>query len=610
MHSSFKLLVSLSFIALILSCNKDFTPVGKDLLADQTLSTKSQSFPVFTYQEGVEKVQTNVQPLVQLGSITHPVFGKSQASLVTQLSLGSNPIFGDSSQTQEEEENPSSNTIIPENETVTAVYLEIPFFTNQNDRDNDGVIDSLDADPDDPESNSDEDELSDLLELQSGLNPLSSDSDGDGILDHNDDENDTYESENKVYEIDSLYGNPNASFDLKVYELTYFLNSLDPAKNFESTKVYYSNEDYFEKGFYNSILHDETITLNFDELRFNFKEDDPTTEDVDETTRVETRLSPRIRVPLDTTFFQERILDMEGTASLESNAAFQRALKGIIIRTDNFSEDLYMLLNIQEATIEIEYEYDQYDTNGTPDDLTDDSTVKATSEFTLNLSGIRVNTLTNSDSNPLIQEQLASSSLDEPTDKIYVQGGRFHGRIRLFSRNNEVNQAILNDLKTENWLINQAKLVFYLDPEQPNFSSELFASRLYIYRHDSGQPLLDYFSDNSVTSASANSGKTTYGGVLEFDESNRPFRYAFDVTNHVSNIIRNDTINFDLGLVVTGDINDNTILDAIKLSTDNSKIKYPRGATLNPLGSVLIGSHPEEDLSDKKVQLELTYSSD
>jgi hypothetical protein len=268
-----------------------------------------------------------------------------------------------------------------------------------------------------------------------------------------------------------------------------------------------------------------------------------------------------------------------------------------------------MLLNIQEATIEIEYEYDQYDTNGTPDDLTDDSTVKATSEFTLNLSGIRVNTLTNSDSNPLIQEQLASSSLDEPTDKIYVQGGRFHGRIRLFSRNNEVNQAILNDLKTENWLINQAKLVFYLDPEQPNFSSELFASRLYIYRYDSGQPLLDYFSDNSVTSASANSGKTTYGGVLEFDESNRPFRYAFDVTNHVSNIIRNDTINFDLGLVVTGDINDNTILDAIKLSTDNSKIKYPRGATLNPLGSVLIGSHPEENLSDKKVQLELTYSS-
>jgi hypothetical protein len=609
MRSSFKLLASLSLVSFIFSCNKDFTPMGEELLADQTLSTNSQTFPVFTYQEGVDKVQSNVQPLIQLGTITHPVFGKSQASIVTQLSLGSNPVFGDLSQAQEDEEDPSSNTIIPENETVTAVYLEIPFFTNQNDKDNDGVIDSLDADPEDPESNSDGDELSDIIELQSGLNPLSSDSDGDGILDHNDDENDAYESENKVYEIDSLYGNPNASFDLKVYELMYFLNTLDPAKNFESTKIYYSNDDYFEKGFYNSVLHDERITLNFDELRFNFKEDDPSTEGVDESTRVEARLSPRIRVPLDTSFFQEHLLDKEGKASLESNAAFQQALKGIIIRTDNFSEDLYMLLNIQEATIEIEYEYDKYDTNGTPDELIDDTTVKATSDFTLNLSGIRVNTLKNFNSNPLIQELIANTSLEEPTDKLCVQGGKYHGKIRLFSSSNEVDESLLNNLRSQNWLINQAKLVFYLDPEQPDFSSELLSPRLYLYRYDSGQPLLDYFSDNSVTSTSANSGKTTYGGVLEYDSSNNPLRYTFDVTNHISNIIKNDSINFDLGLVVTGDINDNTILDAIKLSSDNVKLNYPRGATLSPLGSVLVGSHPNENLSDKKVQLQLTYSS-
>ena len=92
----------------------------------------------------------------------------------------------------EDQEDPDQRSIIPENETVTAVYLEIPFFTNQNDKDNDGVIDSLDADPDDPQSNSDGDELTDIIETQAGLNPLSSDSDGDGILDHNDDYNETY----------------------------------------------------------------------------------------------------------------------------------------------------------------------------------------------------------------------------------------------------------------------------------------------------------------------------------------------------------------------------------------------------------------------------------
>ena len=111
---------------------------------------------------------------------------------------------------------------------MTAVYLDLPFFTNQKDKDNDGVIDSLDADPEDPESNSDGDELTDFIETQAGLNPLSSDSDGDGILDHNDTDNESYESENNVYQIDSIYGNSNASFNLKVYELTYYLNSLDP----------------------------------------------------------------------------------------------------------------------------------------------------------------------------------------------------------------------------------------------------------------------------------------------------------------------------------------------------------------------------------------------
>ena len=150
---------------------------------DQTLSTFSESFPVFTFQESIERVETRVQNMVQLGKIEHPVFGVSKASIVSQLSISNNLFFGDLRQDIEDMENPSSISIIPENEEVIAVYLDLPFFTNQKDKDNDGVIDSLDADPEDPESNSDGDELTDFIETQAGLNPLSSDSDGDGILD-------------------------------------------------------------------------------------------------------------------------------------------------------------------------------------------------------------------------------------------------------------------------------------------------------------------------------------------------------------------------------------------------------------------------------------------
>ena len=98
-------------------------------------------------------------------------------------------------------------------------------------------------------------------------------------------------------------------------------------------------------------------------------------------------------------------------------------------------------------------------------------------------------------------------------------------------------------------------------------------------------------------------------GYLAGDWVDGASGYTFDVTNHISNIVRNDSLNFDLGLVVTGNITDNTTVDALLNASENTSIKYPRAATLNPLGSVLIGSNPNANQSDKKVQLELTYSS-
>jgi hypothetical protein len=591
------------------SCNKDFYPVGVSLLQDQTLELTTNRFDVFTFQEGLDKVQSNNLPLIQLGSIEHPVFGKSQASFVSQLVLSESTTFGNYSQELEDEQNQDQISIIPENETVTAVYLEIPFFNNLNDRDNDGVIDSLDADPDDPQSNSDSDELSDLLETQAGLNPLSSDSDGDGILDHNDDENDAYEEENKVYQIDSIYGNPNASFDLKVYESTYYLNALDPTKNFESRQVYYSSDDYFEKGFYNEVLFEDRINLNFEELRFNYKEDDPDTEDIDETTRVETRLSPRIRVALDTDFFQRRLIDMEGSPSLASSAAFQEAMRGIIVRTENFSDDIYMLLDIQNAVVKVEYEFDQYSTNGTSDEIADDRIDKIQREYTLGLSGIRINTLKNEGFNASIQEGIISSNQNLPSDRLYIKSGKYHGKIRLFSNENSEGKEVLNNLRQQNWLISKAKLEFYLDSDQTEISAELLAQRLYLYEYESGSPLLDYFGDNSISSSGTNRNKNIFGGLLEYDESNKPYKYSFNLTKHISNIIRNDSLNLDLGLVVSANIEDNSIIEGIKNFSDDPIIKYPRAATLNPIGSVLVGSHPADELSDKKVVLEITYSS-
>ena len=271
------LLIIFSF-NLIVSCNKDFYSVGIELLDQQFNDLKSETFPIFSYQESLERVQTNNLSNVHLGIFNDGFFGQTNSSFISQLNVSSLPAFGEFNQNNEVEGSLTDIRVINEEEQLTAVYLDLPFFNNTNDADGDGVIDIYDLDPQNIESDSDNDGLSDIIEFQAGTNPLSNDSDNDGILDPNDTDSSSYNVEQQVYEIDSILGNRNAEFDLKVYELTYFLSSLDPSNNFESLKEYFSDDDFYERGYYGKTLHDDQINLNFDEVPVLFNEDDPTTD--------------------------------------------------------------------------------------------------------------------------------------------------------------------------------------------------------------------------------------------------------------------------------------------------------------------------------------------
>ena len=599
-------LAILFLVTLLQSCEKDFHQVSGRLFESEMLQSQSLIVPVNTFQEGVSAVESSGLPLAQLGQINHPVFGNSQAKIVSQLSISTDPFFGNFRQLIEENPNEDNASQIPENEKVKAVYLEIPFFTNQLDSDNDGVVDAFDVDPNDPNSNSDSDNLTDLEESRANLNPLNPDSDGDGILDHEDDDNAGYDSEDSVYEIDSLYGNPEARFNLKVTNLTYYLNTLDPTLNFEKDQLYYSNQDFYEDGFYDQVLFDDQIELNFDELRFLYKEDDPETEDVDETTQIETRLSPRLRVPLEASFFQEHVLDKEGDPVLANNSNFNEYVRGIIIQTDQFTEDLYMLLDISNGAIKMEYTFDEYDTNGTVDNADDDSIVTSEKTFEIALDGIQVNTLKNSRFDATIAQRIALSESGQQADKLFVKSGQWHGRVRLFgAESGGINTILLDSLRNQNQLINEAKLSFYVDANY-NTNADLVPPRLYLYDLQNGNSLLDQNTDNSESLTGTNLSKSRYGGILELNESNKPYRYVFKITEHISNIIRSDSTNIDLGIVVSADIND-VSFRATK-NENQTKIKYPTSSLLNPLGVVLIGSKPEANQEDKKVQLELLFT--
>ena len=596
----------LILILILISCNKDYHPLGEPIFSDLTLETKNKNIPVFTYQQSVNQVQSNVQPLAQLGQINHPVFGVVQASIFTQISIGQDLFFGNLKQSLENSGDQDDVNIIPENETIKEVYLEIPFFSNTNDSDNDGVIDLFDADPNDPASNSDNDNLTDIVESQLGLNPLSEDSDEDGILDHDDNDNQNYDSENRVYEIDSIYGNRDSEFNLQVHELTYYLNNLDSNDNFESAQIYYSNRDYYDEGYIGETLFNGQIKLNFGEVRLNFAEDDLASEDIDETTLIETRLSPRLRIPLNKNFFQKNLIELEGTNFLLDDATYQKRMRGIIIRGDNFSDNLYMLLDIQNAEINVKYVFDDYNTQGTLDDLSDDIIEKRERNLTLSLGNIRINSLKNSAFNSAIKNRIEASQNNQPSDKLFVQSSRLHGKIRLFSNENPEGNEILNNIREEKLLVNQANLIFYVDPE--TITEEITAQRIYLYNFKNGLPISDYTIDLSTSNFGTNSNKSTFGGILELSEDGKPYLYKFNLTNHITNIIKNDSLNYDLGLAITGNI-ENPLTIKAKTSEEGLDIDYPLSATLNPLGTVLVGSHPDSTSANKKVKLELIYSS-
>jgi hypothetical protein len=602
--SFLKISSSIIFLLLFISCNKDYYSVGIELFDEQFIDIKSKTFPIFSYQESLDRVQTNNPSSLHLGNFTDDFFGTTNAGFISQLNIQSLSNFGIYTQ-QQEIEGSTDISVINEDEQLTSVYLELPFFNNTNDSDGDGVIDLYDADPSDPLSDSDNDSIDDITELRAGLNPLSNDSDNDGILDPNDSDNETYNTSSQVYEIDSVFGNREATFNLKVSQLTYFLNGLDPENNFESTKEYFSNDDFYNSGFYGETLHDSNIVLNFEEIPVLFSEDDPTT-DNDELIEINYFDTPRLRVPLDTKFFQRNFINLEGSDKLSDQSSFNNHFMGIIVKAENFSDDLYMSLDILNARIVLEYEYNAYNNNGT-DDVSDDIIERKTKADAIPLGGVAYNLYDYQDYNETIINEYSSSKEKIASQKIYLNGTKFLSKLKLFTDDNSISKE-LEDFKSKDVMINEANIVLYLDQNLHRSNYEFLPKRLYLYSYKNGEPIEDHNKDFSInfTSTANNSNKFLFGGMLQYDSNNQPSSYKFNITNHISNIVRYDSLNIDLGLTLTSDVEDVSIRNGY--SQTQSRLKLPSSSISLPFPVAIFGSNPNQSDISKKLKLEVLYT--
>tara|TARA_B100000795_G_C22806823_1_gene445575 strand:- start:4666 stop:6270 length:1605 start_codon:yes stop_codon:yes gene_type:complete len=124
-----KLLVVLSAIVLMASCEEDLGTIGSEVIGDQDVNaTLDASRTIRSYSKKLEAVQSNGLQINQLGLYNDLVYGMSKVNLLAQVTL--------------EDVNPTINYL----SVVDSVVLYIPYFSEQTTDDEDlttYVLDSI-----------------------------------------------------------------------------------------------------------------------------------------------------------------------------------------------------------------------------------------------------------------------------------------------------------------------------------------------------------------------------------------------------------------------------------------------------------------------------------
>ncbi|WP_405575012.1 DUF4270 domain-containing protein [Winogradskyella sp. Asnod2-B02-A] len=559
-------LIAFTFIA----CDEDYATLESDVINNDIATNfdiLSEKHNIITYTKALnpidKPVQTNGLGLSTLG-LYDDVYGKTTASFVTQLSASSyDPDFGD-------------GTIID------SVVVTIPFFSTSTGFDDDG---------------------------------------------------------NVTYEVDSILPKDDTynSIKLRIFENNYFIRDFDPFGDVNESQAYYSNktgssaaESFsaalegeelilipdFQTSYDNGATNNE-ISIT-DDVYVLEEADDEDDEDTDP--QVTERIAPGIRVKLDPTFWQNKIIDKEGDAVLSNQNNFLNYFKGLYFKAEAVNnEGSFLILDASSSNANITIYYKKL-TSATDD--ADDAT--DTSSYVLNFGPNRINFYDNNFTTPI-------NSGDPTTgdSKIYLKGGEGSiAGIKLFNGEdldddpeintfeNFKNEFVVTDDKgkfvSSKRLVNEANLVFYVDRNQLDMANEVSdnePNRLYLYDMDNKTPLIDYFLDATNTSLPSIS-KYSHLGILERDESNddKGVKYKLRITEHINNLLVRDSTNVELGLAVSLSVNlENSTLGLTQKKVQNSNdFTVPIGSILTPRGTILHGNGSEDET--KRVYLEIYYT--
>lgn len=400
-----------------------------------------------------------------------------------------------------------------------------------------------------------------------------------------------------TYVLDSIYGDKSSKINLRIYENKYLLGNKNtdegaPIIDADFPQLYYTNQNNLFNGIKGELL--------FEMNNFSFSEKEYITTSTSTTPETKTYQAPGMKLELEISFFQKLLFDNSSNGySLKNNPEFEEYFKGLYFNVEKVdNKGVLARMNFKNGKIVVKYKEKA---------LATDATVSIDKSITLNLTGNTVNLLNN-------EASIGGKSYSYPSpDRLYLRGGEGSvATIDLFNPSIDRVSYIrstktidktkgngipdeLDYIKEKGWLINEARLTFYVDQ---TLMSSATAEPTNIFLYD--------INNQRIFSA----------GVLERDGSGKGLKYRVNITDYIRGLVNNDNVNVKLGVSVAQTISNvkfkktqnAPLYSSWKVLTTIEKNAYffPESSVMNPLGTIFHGSNSTDE--SKRLKLEIYYT--
>ena len=544
-------LLSIFFIILIYSCDKEFTSIDSDVISAENainFNTSSIDYPIVASNLRLNPVKSNNLPSFMLGYNNNPFYGESKASFLGQVAPAEfSPSFG-------------------ENVVLDSVVLTIPYYSRGVDTDDDGNI---------------------SYEIDSVYGNTA--------------------TKLYVYKSNFYLRDFNPSGDFSDSQNYYSNGALSNSETINQSEI--EAELLYESGILGDgsddfIPSSERIDLTLlDSLGESYV-----------ASSIAPAVRLKLNNPNDN-FWQSLFFENEGNSELINPNTFKEFFRGLYIKADGVnSEGSMMLLNFASSNTKLTIHYTSETSTDSDTDSggTSTETITSQNEYVLNFTDNLVNIYENSfqvdvsNSNTVEGDERIylkggegyMSTVDLFSGDIEDDNGVMvnafdHFKNSFYDEENEI----------ANKIINEAYIEFFVDQTQ-DIGSE--PDRIYLYNFEQNTALIDYFLDQSVSSTTINA-KINHLEPLTRDGDSitgEGVKYKIRITEHLNNLILRDSTNAKLALVVTSNVG--SIDNFSILNSGEEERDFPSGAILTPKGTVLHGSQ-SEDL-DKRPRIKIYYT--